>query len=248
MTMRKKIVAGNWKMNLTIQDALSLVQGIENSQKCCTYIFPSFVFLTTLHKKAKEKGLLIGGQNCHYEKSGAFTGEVSIVQLKELAMDAVLIGHSERRSLFGENDSFLKKKIDAALAYEITPFFCCGETLEERKTKRHFDLVGGQIEKALFHLDSKEISKVIIAYEPLWAIGTGETASPEQAEEMHAHIRGLLAKNYGSSLAESISILYGGSCNPSNAKELFSQPNIDGGLIGGAALKIDDFNQIISSF
>lgn len=246
--MRKKIVAGNWKMNLTKGEGASLVDGIVTSNKCETFIFPPFIHLNSLKDAALEKGVFIGAQNCYFEENGAFTGEVSISQLKDIGMLAVLVGHSERRSIFNETDDLLRKKVDAALANGITPFFCCGETLEERKSNQHFDIVQQQLEKALFHLDIDRITEVVIAYEPVWAIGTGETASPEQAEEMHADIRSFLTNKYGSEVAQSISLLYGGSCKPSNAKELFSQPNIDGGLIGGAALKAEDFNQIIAAF
>lgn len=245
---RKKIVAGNWKMNLSIKEAKSLVKEIETDDSCTTYIFPPAIFLTALQLDAQKKGISIGAQNAFHEDKGAFTGEVSMEQIKDIGMDAVLVGHSERRSIFNEDDALLKLKINAALAKNLMPFFCCGETHQERIAKNHFEVVGRQIENALFHLDIDTIVKIVIAYEPVWAIGTGETATAEQAEEMHAHIRSLLERQYGNEIAQSVPILYGGSCKPNNAQELFSQPNIDGGLIGGAALKAEDFNQIIKSF
>lgn len=246
--MREKIVAGNWKMNLLGEEGAKLVEGIQPSSACKTVIFPPAIYLGGLQSISSSKGIAIGAQNGYSADSGAYTGEVSMAQLRALGLQAVLVGHSERRSLFGENDALLKEKVDAALRNGITPFFCCGETLEERKAGNHFAVVTNQLRNALFHIGKKEFSKIVIAYEPVWAIGTGETASPEQAEEMHAHIRKQLADQFGKETAEACTILYGGSCNPSNAKALFSMPNIDGGLIGGASLKAESFNQIIAAF
>jgi triosephosphate isomerase len=246
--MREKIVAGNWKMNLLGEEGAKLVEGIKPSSKCRTVIFPPAIYLNILQSISAAKGITIGAQNGYSADSGAFTGEVSMAQLSALGLQTVLVGHSERRSMFGETDALLKEKVDAALRHTITPFFCCGETLEERKTGNHFAAVANQLRNALFHLSAEEFSKIVIAYEPVWAIGTGETASPEQAEEMHAHIRTLLADKFGKEAATACTILYGGSCNPSNAKALFSMPNIDGGLIGGASLKAESFNQIIAAF
>ena len=245
---RKRIVAGNWKMNLNQADAIKLIEGVKPNNTCTTAVFPSFVYLSSVKAIAQEKGILIGAQNGYYEKEGAYTGEVSFTQLKDIGVEAILIGHSERRSLFKESDAFLKLKVNAAIEHELIPFFCCGETLDERKNNQHFQVVTRQLEEALFHLDVAQIVKVVIAYEPVWAIGTGETASPVQAEEMHLHIREQITKKYGSEIAQTIPLLYGGSCKPNNAKELFEQKNIDGGLIGGASLKADEFNQIIASF
>jgi triosephosphate isomerase len=245
---RKNIVAGNWKMNLSLDEGRALLAEISSDAASTAYIFPPAIYLNPLLEMAREKGVSIGAQNAYFEDAGAFTGEVSMAQLKNMGMDAVLIGHSERRSIFKEDDLLVKNKVDAALTHGLTPFLCCGETHEERNTKQHFDVVKKQITNSLFHLDIDSIVKIVVAYEPVWAIGTGETASAEQAEEMHEFIRSLMERKYGIEIAQSISILYGGSCKPGNAKELFNQPNIDGGLIGGASLKAKDFNQIIASF
>lgn len=190
----------------------------------------------------------VAAQNCYSQEKGAFTGEISVDMIKSTGAEYVIIGHSERREYFGEDERILAKKIDLVLSRELLPIFCCGEKLDLRETGDHFDLVKKQVEGALFHLNIEEIRKVIVAYEPVWAIGTGVTASPEQAEEMHAFIRNLLSDKYGQGVADEISILYGGSVNAKTAEELFSQPDVDGGLVGGASLKAGEFLTIINAF
>lgn len=247
--MRKKIVAGNWKMHLSSTEAVELNETSETQlldPKCDIYQFVPSLFIPLLINK---KGYIqIGAQNGHPEKYGAFTGEISIYQLKESGVQSVLVGHSERRTIFNEEDEFLKKKVDAALENGLTPFFCCGESLQDREAGTHERKVLSQIEKACFHLPPEKFRKLVIAYEPVWAIGTGKTASPEQANEMHKFLRMSIAKNYDTEIADNTSILYGGSCKPSNAKELFAMEHIDGGLIGGASLKAEDFIQIVNTF
>lgn len=190
----------------------------------------------------------VAAQNCHHKEEGAYTGEVSANMLKSIGVDAVIIGHSERREYFSETNEQLANKVNLALDYEMIPIFCCGEVLTERKAEKHFEVVEKQIKESLFHLSAEQFDNVVIAYEPVWAIGTGETASPEQAQEIHAHIREVVRKQYGNDVADKLSILYGGSCKPANSKELFAKPDVDGGLIGGAALKAEDFVAIIHSF
>jgi triosephosphate isomerase len=247
--MRKKIVAGNWKMNLNLDEALNLNKTTESQlldPKCDVYQFVPSLYIPLLIEK---KGYIqIGAQNGHPANSGAFTGEISMQQLREIGVQSVLIGHSERRHIFHENDDFLKEKIDAALANKLTPFFCCGETLEQRENNVHMETVVKQIEKSCFHLSPEQFRRLVIAYEPVWAIGTGKTASPEQANEMHRVLRDAIENKYNNEIAENTTILYGGSCKPSNAKELFNMEHIDGGLIGGASLKADDFIQIVNTF
>lgn len=254
--MRKKIVAGNWKMNLNYEDGISLFSEISNMVKdeirgeqkvivCAPYIHLSSLV------KLKGEGnsrLGIGSQNMHQLDSGAYTGEVSGGQLKSVGVEYVILGHSERRAYFGENNALLAEKINAALKHSLVPIYCIGETKEEREDGSYFDVIKEQLSDALFHLDKDSFSKVIIAYEPVWAIGTGLTASPAQAQEVHAYIRKVISDKYNAEVAEGISILYGGSCNTSNAEELFSQKDIDGGLIGGASLKSRDFVDIAKVF
>jgi triosephosphate isomerase len=245
--MRKKTVAGNWKMNLGKEQAIKLFGEIELrsedvKDEVNLMVFPPFVYLDVLlTARNTDSRIRIGAQNFYPADSGAFTGEVSIAQLKELGVDAVLIGHSERREHFGETNEFLKRKVDAALSAGLTPVFCCGEPLAVRKAGKQDDYVQQQLEESLFHLHVTQFEKVIIAYEPIWAIGTGMTATAEQAEEMHSFIRSLVQLKYRQDAAHAVTILYGGSCNASNAKELFAMPNVDGGLIGGASLKAEDF-------
>ncbi len=249
---RRQIVAGNWKMNLNFQEGRDLASEIIRMIKpsnTLTVLCPPFVHLNHLSVLANGiSNLEIGAQNCHQSSSGAFTGEVSAEMIKSVGANFVIIGHSERREYFNEDDELLAKKVDAVLANDLQPIFCCGEKLDVREAESHEALVQSQIEKGLFHLDSEAFAKVVIAYEPVWAIGTGRTASPEQAQEMHHFIRSLIAKKYGKSIASATSILYGGSCKPDNAVEIFSQPDVDGGLIGGAALKAKDFISILQSF
>lgn len=250
MKMRKKIVAGNWKMNLLSTEAAELAHEINKEIDTVNgvdiMLFPPMIFVANL---VSENPLLnVGVQNFYPEEKGAFTGEISVSQVKDCKASAVLIGHSERRMLFNESASFLKQKVDAALAHELTPVFCCGEPLEIREANNEESYVKQQLIDSLFHLSKDAILKCIIAYEPVWAIGTGKTASIEQAESMHNAIRSWITEKYGAEIAQQISILYGGSCNASNAQELFACENVDGGLIGGAALDAKSFLQIAKSF
>ncbi len=243
----KKIVAGNWKMNLSVNEAAALsleIAQLEKASDVQVYLFPPMLAITACQQNAPN--LTFGAQNGYFKDAGAFTGEVSMKQLKQAGVQAVLIGHSERRMYFSESNEMLKNKVDAALNNELTPFFCCGEPLEIREAKTHFSFVKQQLEESLFHLDENTVKQVVIAYEPIWAIGTGKTASTEQAEEMHQAIRSWLKERYSEECAASISILYGGSCNPSNAKALFACPNVNGGLIGGASLNAADFSVLIA--
>jgi triosephosphate isomerase (TIM) len=256
--MRKKIVAGNWKMNKSFHEAEDLLDLLadglfeKSSDDTEVVVCPPLPFLELASDASytDDEVVLfeIGAQNCSEFESGAYTGEVSATMLESMGVTYVILGHSERRSYFGETDKVIAKKIDQVLKNGITPIYCCGEVLNERESDRHFDVVRRQVSEALFHLDAEAVSEVVIAYEPVWAIGTGKTATPAQAQEMHAFIRGLIAENYGKQVADDLSILYGGSCNAQNARELFSQPDVDGGLIGGASLKAEDFLKIVNSF
>lgn len=247
--MRKKIIAGNWKMNLLQHEANELVRSLssqEVSKDIIRIVFPPFIYISELINATDN--LFVGAQNFYPKESGAFTGEVSITQLKDLGVKYVLVGHSERRMYFNESNSFLKQKVDAALANDIHVIFCCGEPLEIRDENNHESFVINQLEESLFHLSDQEITNVTIAYEPIWAIGTGRTASSQQAENMHACIRKSITDKYNLNIGDSISILYGGSCNPTNAKELFACDNVDGGLIGGASLNASDFHAISTAY
>lgn len=251
--MRRKIVAGNWKMNKTASEAEQLMiqlleyQKQNNTLNCNVWIAPPAPYLMMAREIFPGGQIGIFAQDMSEHESGAYTGEVSADMLKSVAADGAIIGHSERRQYHGETDSHCNRKVKLALDKGLIPIYCNGETLEQRKSGQHLEVVKNQTEVALFTLSAEEIKKVVIAYEPVWAIGTGETASPEQAQEIHAHIRKLLAEKYGKEVADEVSILYGGSVKPDNAKEIFSQPDIDGGLIGGAALKMDDFSKIIEA-
>ncbi|PCI07691.1 MAG: triose-phosphate isomerase [Flavobacteriaceae bacterium] len=251
--MRKKIVAGNWKMNKTYQESKVLVKelkkGIKNIKLDNTRVIiaPPFTNLQNASKKTKDSSVEIAAQNMCAKESGAFTGEISASMIKSIHVDLVVLGHSERREYFGETDASLAAKVDTALKNDLEIIFCFGEVLEDRKSGNHFKIVEEQIKKALFHLNSDDWKNIILAYEPVWAIGTGETASPEQAQEMHAFIRELVAQRYISDVAEEVSILYGGSVKPANAEEIFSKPDVDGGLIGGAALKSEDFLALVKA-
>jgi triosephosphate isomerase len=247
--MRKKIVAGNWKMNLLHKEALQLVSSLneqEISSDVIRIVFPPFIYISELRKQSQN--VFVGAQNFYPKESGAYTGEVSINQLKDLGVEYVLVGHSERRMYFNESDEFLKEKVDAAIRLGIHVIFCCGESLEIRDANTHESFVINQLNSSLFHLSSEELKNITIAYEPIWAIGTGRTASSQQAEEMHACIRKSIEDKYSQEVADSISILYGGSCNASNANEMFACPNVDGGLIGGASLKAQDFYAISTAY
>jgi triosephosphate isomerase (TIM) len=256
--MRNKIVAGNWKMNKTFQEAGELMEDIINKiaekpmiaeqKELSVIIAPPYIFLQKCAEMMQVlDNIYVAAQNCHSEEKGAFTGEISVAMIQSAGADFVIIGHSERRNYFHEDNSFLAAKVVTALNNDLFPIFCIGEVLSERESERHFEKVKQQIEESLFILSPEDFSKIIIAYEPVWAIGTGLTATPEQAQEMHLFIRNTVAQKYGTEMADNLSILYGGSCNAQNARELFSMPDVDGGLIGGASLKADDFVAIIES-
>ncbi len=250
--MRKKIVAGNWKMNTDICEGKELVKGIiEMSVNLPSgvklIVAPPFTHLCSVGKLLEGTPIALGAQNCADHSKGAYTGEVSASMLKSVHCSYVILGHSERREYYGETSAKLVEKIKLALEEGIAPIFCIGERLEEREAGNHFEVVRKQIEEVLYVLTPEQMAKIVIAYEPVWAIGTGKTASSEQAQEIHEYVRKVVAAKFGK-LAEEISILYGGSCKPSNAKELFACKDIDGGLIGGAALKAEDFIGIALSF
>jgi triosephosphate isomerase len=251
--MRRKIAAGNWKMNLDYSEAEDLVKKLVEDASLPSDIdiimAAPYVYLQSLNKiLGSKENFQLAAQNMHEEESGAYTGEVSAAMLKSVDIDCVIIGHSERRQYFEESDELLKSKVDKALAHGMKVIFCCGEPLEIREANGQNGYVGQQLVHSLFHLDADAFSSIIIAYEPIWAIGTGHTASPEQAQEMHSYIRQLLTEKYGDATAERCSILYGGSVKPANAKEIFSQKDVDGGLVGGASLKHDSFSEIVKSF
>lgn len=250
--MRQKIVAGNWKMNKTYAEGLELAKAIVAGNKPADVhliMAPPAVYLSAVAEVAKDKdGVFVAGQNCHQKSFGAFTGEISAEMLRSVGCTHVILGHSERREYFGETDALLAEKTNHALEVGLTPIFCCGEPLEIRQAETHEDFVATQLKNALFHLDAEAFSKIVLAYEPIWAIGTGLTASPEQAQDMHKSIRDLIAGKYGQEVADNTTILYGGSCKPANAKELFSQADVDGGLIGGASLDADAFLAIAASY
>lgn len=253
--MRQKIVAGNWKMNLEYNEGLSIfsevinmvndeVTGAQTAVVCCPYTYlHSLSQLIKGHSK-----ISVGAQNCHQEEAGAFTGEISAKMIRSVGAQYVILGHSERRQYFGESNELLAKKTDVVLSNSLKPIFCIGETLEERESDQYFEVIKTQLKEGVFHLSAEEFAQVILAYEPVWAIGTGKTATAEQAQEIHAFIRNEIADNYNQEIADDTTILYGGSCNTKNAHELFSQPDIDGGLIGGASLKSRDFVDIIKAF
>ncbi len=250
--MRKQIVAGNWKMNKTFQEADELINSIleyikKEDNTAEVVICPPSVYLELASDQANETTLMIGAQNMSCNESGAFTGEISAPMLESMGIDYCIIGHSERRKYFNESNEMLTGKVEMALKHDIAPIFCCGELLPEREKGNHFDVVKEQIEKALFHLSENDFSKIVLAYEPVWAIGTGVTATSGQAQEMHLYIRDLIKEKYGDDVAQETTILYGGSCNAKNANELFSNPDVDGGLIGGASLKADDFIKIVQA-
>ncbi|MFA6932219.1 MAG: triose-phosphate isomerase [Bacteroidales bacterium] len=251
--MRRNIVAGNWKMNLSFELADDLVNDIAEKLDSVelnadVVICPPFPYLELTSDLAQESNFFAGAQNVASFDNGAYTGEVSSEMLASMNVDYCIVGHSERRKYFNETNQEIATKITKLLKDDIKPIFCLGEVLEERESGKHFDVVQKQLEESLFNLTSQEILNVVIAYEPVWAIGTGKTATSLQAQEMHAFIRSLLDKKYGNEVAEEISILYGGSCNAKNAKELFANKDVDGGLIGGASLKAEDFIAIIKSF
>lgn len=252
--MRTKIVAGNWKMNLNRDQSLQLITEISseiqnhNLNGNRVMVFPPFINVGyVLDSGNRNHQIEVGAQNLHQAESGAFTGEVSAQMLTNIGVNTVILGHSERREYFYETDEWLKEKVDTALKNGLEVVFCFGEKLEERNNGIHFNVVESQLHKALFHLSEGNWKNIILAYEPVWAIGTGMTATPEQAQEMHAFIRKTISDKYSNSLANSISILYGGSVKPDNAAEIFGKPDVDGGLIGGASLKALDFAAIIKA-
>lgn len=251
--MRKNIVAGNWKMNKTLQEGIELAKEVNSlvagiNPKCQIVLGTPFIHLTEVVKVVDSAKIGVAAQNCADKVSGAYTGEVSASMVQSTGAQYVILGHSERRSYYGETNAILKEKTDLALANHLTPIFCIGEVLAEREAGIHFDVVKKQIEEGLFHLSAEAFGKIVLAYEPVWAIGTGKTATSDQAQEIHAYIRQLLKSKYGAEVADNTTILYGGSCNASNAQELFANPDVDGGLIGGASLKAPDFLAIINAF
>ncbi len=250
--MRKNIVAGNWKMNNDLSETQELIAHIKmqmvKEPTAEVYVAPSFISLYSAFQSLKETPVKVAAQNMHFAEKGAYTGEVSAKMLKSIGVNTVILGHSERRAQFDENDEILSKKVSAAIANEIEIIFCFGEELKERKANKHFEVVKSQLENAIFHLPKDAWKNVILAYEPVWAIGTGETASPEQAQEVHAYVRKIVAENYDQATADEVSILYGGSVKPDNAREIFANKDVDGGLIGGASLNAIDFLAIVNSF
>ena len=251
--MRKKIVAGNWKMNKNLQEGIALATELNDILKadkpnCDVVICTPFIHLASVAGIIDQSVIGLGAENCADKASGAYTGEVSAEMVKSTGAGYVILGHSERRAYYGETAEILKEKINLALANGLKVIFCIGEVLEERESGKQNDVVEAQLAGSLFDLTAEQFANIILAYEPVWAIGTGKTATAEQAEEMHAFIRGVIAGKFGAEAAKNVSILYGGSCKPSNAKEIFSKENVDGGLIGGAALKAADFKGIIDAW
>ncbi len=246
--MRKRIVAGNWKMNKTLKEGIELAKKVDDLVKkeraeAVVIIAPPFIHLSEIAKILTV--VQLGAQNCASEAGGAYTGEVSAGMIRSAGASYVIIGHSERRTYFKEDDALLNRKILLAFEYDLIPIFCCGEVLAERESGNHFEIVRSQVKTALFELPEEAFGRIVIAYEPVWAIGTGVNATPGQAQEMHAYIRELTRERYGETIADDLSILYGGSCKPSNAKELFANPDVDGGLIGGASLNAEEFIGIL---
>ncbi len=252
--MRKKVVAGNWKCNTTVQEGIELAKAVnelvakEGNKNVVVVLGTPFTHITSVVASVDANRIGVASQNCAAEAKGAFTGEVSAAMVKSTGAEYVILGHSERREYYNETSETLNKKVALALANGLTPIYCCGESLSIREAGTQNDFVKTQLDETIFNLSVEEFSKLVIAYEPIWAIGTGVTASTQQAQDMLAYIRKIIATKFGAAVAEETSILYGGSCNAKNAAELFSQPDIDGGLIGGASLKADDFIQIINGF
>jgi triosephosphate isomerase len=251
--MRKKIVAGNWKMNLDLAEGIKFAGALDKYfrekplEKTVVILCTPFIHLAAVSEILKHGKLAVGAQNCADEASGAYTGEVSAWMVKSTGAEYVILGHSERRSYYHEDDRLLNKKTILAINSGLKVIFCCGELLNEREAGSHFLIVKRQLEEGLFSLTEEQMDNIVIAYEPVWAIGTGLTATPDQAQEMHKYIRDLVQEQYGNSCAKKLPILYGGSCKPSNASEIFSKPDVDGGLIGGASLKIEDFAAIVEA-
>lgn len=252
--MRKKIIAGNWKMNKTFEEGMALTSEVMNMIKdeyngsAQVVLIPPFIHVNAVSRMVNDtKNISCGAQNCSNHESGAYTGEVSAAMIKSCGAQYVIIGHSERRQYFAEHNDWLAKKIDTVLANGLNPIYCVGETLEERESNKHFEVLKTQISEALFHLSAEQMANVVVAYEPVWAIGTGKTATTAQAQEVHAFIRSLLAEKFGSTTAENTTIQYGGSVKADNAVELFSAPDIDGALVGGAALLSRSFADIVKA-
>jgi len=251
--MRKQIAAANWKMNLSLAQAETLLNELVASEHTlganqeAVFAVPAIYIPLALEKLANKSNVYVAAQNCHQKESGAYTGEVSASMLQSIGVKHIIVGHSERREYFAESDALLAEKVNAILAIGSTPIFCCGEPLSIREAETQNAFVEAQLKNSLFHLSAEAIVKVVIAYEPIWAIGTGKTASSAQAQEIHAYIRSCFAAKYGEALANQISILYGGSVKASNAKEIFSQPDVDGGLVGGASLVANEFTAIINA-
>lgn len=251
--MRKNIVAGNWKMNTTLQEGLNLAKELNEALKnkainCDVIIGTPFTHLASIAAAIDTNKIGVAAENCADKDQGAYTGEVSAAMVASTGAKYIILGHSERRAYYHETAEILKEKVLLTLAKGLTPIFCIGEVLEEREAEKHFEVVKAQIEGSLFNLSAEDFGKIVLAYEPVWAIGTGKTASAAQAQEIHAFIRKTVADKYGKEVADNCSILYGGSCNAGNAKELFSNPDVDGGLIGGASLAVDKFMPIIEAF
>jgi triosephosphate isomerase len=249
--MRKKIVAGNWKMHKNAEqteDLLNeLIAKIPTDTTVQVIVAPTFINLASAVDHLEFTNIDVAAQNVHQAEAGAYTGEISADMLKSVGVNTVILGHSERRAIFNETDALIANKVDTALEHEMTVIFCFGEELKDRQTKNHYNVVENQLKDGLFHINANNWEKIVLAYEPVWAIGTGETASPEQAQEMHEFIRRTVLTAFGPDIADNVSILYGGSVKPDNAKEIFSKPDVDGGLIGGAALKADDFVAIVNA-
>ena len=249
--MRKKIVAGNWKMHKNASQTAELLNELKTQvsteNNVQVIVAPTFVNLALATNLLESTSIKVSAQNMHQAESGAYTGEISADMLKSVGVNTVILGHSERRAIFHETDALIASKVDTALHHDMTVIFCFGEELKDRQSKNHFNIVENQLKDGLFHIEAKNWEKIVLAYEPVWAIGTGETASPEQAQEMHEFIRETVRKAFGSDIAEDVSILYGGSVKPDNAQEIFSKPDVDGGLIGGAALNTKDFLAIVNA-
>jgi triosephosphate isomerase len=249
--MRKKIVAGNWKMNCDITQTYELLDQLKEmklNEDVDVIVAPPFTNLQSANQALIDSDILVAAQNMHQAANGAYTGEVSAAMLKGVGIETVILGHSERRAYFHEDNALLAQKVTTALGNDMTAIFCFGEELEDRKSGNHFKLVASQLKEGLFHIEATDWSSIVLAYEPVWAIGTGETASPEQAQEMHAFVRKTITDAYSEDIANEVSILYGGSVKPSNASEIFGKPDVDGGLIGGAALDAESFAAIINAF
>ena len=249
--MRKKIVAGNWKMNKNAEQTEDLLNELiaqtPTETNAHVIVAPTFVNLASTVDHLEYTSISVAAQNMHQAESGAYTGEISADMLKSIGVNTVILGHSERRAIFHETDALIANKVDTALKHDMTVIFCFGEELKDRQSANHFNIVENQLRDGLFQIKAKDWENIILAYEPVWAIGTGETASPEQAQEMHEFIRETVRKTFGSDVAEDVSILYGGSVKPDNAQEIFSKPDVDGGLIGGAALNAKDFVSIVNA-